>query len=86
MSWSVEFTGRAGTVNELVKKRLADVRCTEPEETIKSLVGLQIAASLGAMDPKTPVSVKASGSQGDYEKYKTNQLRVEIQPFHTWVE
>lgn len=63
MSWSVSAVGKPRAVAALLATRLAAVKCSEPEETIKSKVGDIISISLAAFPAGRAVTVEASGSQ-----------------------
>jgi hypothetical protein len=85
MSWSVSAIGKASAVASKLAVDFASVKCSEPEETIKSGVAGAVAVALAAFPPNYAVRVEAYGSQScpDSSKApneKTNSLNVKIEP------
>lgn len=85
MSWSVNAVGNAAAVAVKLAADFERIKCSEPEETIKNTIASAVATALAAFDAKTPVEVKASGSQSisassDAPSVAVNQLQVSIQP------
>lgn len=93
MSWSVNAVGRPQAVAAKIKKDLAAITCSEPEETIKNAISSVIATAVEAYPESYAVSVSASGSQGPgYDPDKTgapmgqvNNLHVNISPLYGFV-
>lgn len=91
MSWSVSAFGKASAVATKVAEDFARIKCSEPEETIKTAVASAVATALAAFPPNYVVRVDASGSQScpDSSKApneKTNQLKVEVAPIWGFLE
>ena len=87
MSWSIQASGKAKPVAAKLAKDLAQIKCSEPEETIKNKVGEIIAAALGSFSDKIPVTIKASGSQStDNNLVVSNSLNVSIEPQWNFLE
>lgn len=84
MSWSVNAMGNPKAVAEKLAKDFANIKCSEPEESIKSSVSIAVAAALAAFPPNMAVQVEANGSQWapDSSKpdEKQNSLSVKINP------
>lgn len=89
MSWSVNAIGRAHAVAAKVDKELANSRCSEPEETLKGIIGSAIAAALAAFPSDYAVKVVAMGSQScpsaANPEEKTNSLSLTIEPIWGFV-
>ena len=86
MSWLISYKGRAAAVAKQAADRLGEIKCSEPEETLKNLAAQQIATSLGAMDSNYPVEIEASGSQSTDSDKAVNQLSVKITPIWCFIE
>lgn len=87
MSWSVHAVGKAAAVGRKIAEQLAASKCVEPEESIKKLVGEQVALALAAFPAHHAVKVQASGSQSTLaDGTKTNALSVAIEPMYGFVE
>lgn len=91
MSWSVSAIGKASAVAAKLAADFTQVKCSEPEETIKTTVASAVATALASFPPNYAVRVEASGSQSypDFSKapdLKTNQLSVKIDPVFGFVE
>ncbi|TAK86728.1 MAG: hypothetical protein EPO20_06330 [Betaproteobacteria bacterium] len=89
MSWSVAAIGKPSAVAEKLAAQFANIKCSEPEETIKSNVASAIAVALNAFPPSSAVRVEAHGSQStDLGKpgIATNSLSVKIEPIYGFVE
>jgi hypothetical protein len=88
MSWYIKKVGAAKAVADAVKKSLDDIKCVEPENTIKNDVGAAIYLALGAFPPDFPVSVEASGSQSSDPNWdgQVNMLNVKIEPLFGFVK
>ena len=88
MSWSVSAIGKPGAVAGKLAKQFEQVKCQEPEETIKNTVASAVATALAAYDPDTPVKVSASGSQStdSGKATHTNSLSVAIEPMWGFIE
>ena len=90
MSWSYNGVGRAGKVAEAAAAALKQVKCAEPEESIKNKVSDLIAASLAAFPANTAVKISASGSQSkaqDYEEGQAvNSVYITIEPLWGFVD
>lgn len=89
MSWSVNAIGKAHAVAAKLSANLASSRCSEPEETIKNIVGSAIAAALAAFPANYAVKVVAMGSQSCPDSSnpdeKTNSLSLTIEPIWGFV-
>ncbi len=94
MSWSCHLIGKAPRVAEAVVEALAKVKCSEPEESIKTKVGEIVAASIAAMPEAAAVKIEAMGSQSQaYDSAGktvpgkvTNSLTLKIEPIWGFVE
>jgi len=91
MSWSIyRLHGKPAAVAAEVAKQLQNSKCSEPEESIKTLAGVIIAKSLEHFPPDQPVSITASGSQSvpTHEKPNeaVNQLLITIDPLWNFKE
>jgi len=79
MSWSVMRIGRPAAVRRRLAEDFGKNPCTEPEESIRQAVALQMDKALEGMGQQLCVKCSASGSQwkaaeGDVR----NTLSVEI--------
>jgi hypothetical protein len=89
MSWSVSAIGKASAVAAKLATQFANIKCTEPEETIKNTVASAVAVALKAFPASYVVRVDASGSQSKSHadpNAATNQLSVKIDPIYGFVE
>jgi hypothetical protein len=87
MSWSVSASGKAKPVAAKLAKDFAQIKCSEPEDTIKNKVAEIVATALASFSDKIPVAVKASGSQStDNNLVVSNSLSVSIEPHWNFIE
>lgn len=90
MSWSLSAVGKAVAVAAKLKKDFANIKCSEPEETIKNQACAAIATALAAFPPGQAVSVSAGGSRSvaDHKKPEeaVNSLSIKIEPLWGFVE
>lgn len=90
MSWSVDVFGRPQAVAAKLATDLANIKCSEPEQSIKGFVGEALASALAAFPPGYAVKVRASGSQyvPDHGKplEMVNNLSVSVEPMYGFVE
>jgi hypothetical protein len=90
MSWSVNAIGKPAAVAAKLAKDFVNVRCTEPEETIKNAVAMSLAAALAVYPPNWVVQVVANGSQHapDMTKpdEKINGLYIKLDPVYGFIE
>lgn len=92
MSWSVNAIGKPTAVSARIAKEIAAIKCTEPEESIKNLVGAMVSAALAAYPDFYAVKVEANGSQSPGYSPDTHQstglvnsLSVSIVPFYNFL-
>ena len=93
MSWSVAAIGKPAAALKSLTEQFDRITCTEPEQSIKSLVKTAIEKALAAYPESSAVDVRASGSQSQAygpdnklaEGKFTNQLSVEIKPLYGFV-
>lgn len=97
MSWNFAAMGKAPAVLKAIKayEEIATASpMMEPEQSIRE-AALSIAElAVGAMSPDIAVSVSAQGSQsslrnpdtGAFDRFPTNNLKLEIQPVYGFVE
>jgi hypothetical protein len=90
MSWSVSAVGKPAAVAAKLAKDFAAIKCSEPEESIKSSVAQAVASALAAFPPNLAVTVSASGSQyapdSTKPEEKQNQLSVKLDPLYGFIE
>jgi hypothetical protein len=94
MSWSISAIGKASKVAEKLTAQFANIKCSEPEETIKNNAAAAILLGLSVYPANTVVKVDASGSQsmvapstgGDSPATYTNNLKVEMTPVYGFIE
>ena len=90
MSWSVQAIGKPAAVAAKLAKDFANIKCAEPEETIKNKVAEAVAAGLAVFPPTMAVSVTASGSQlapdSKQPNELQNQLKIELTPLYGFIE
>jgi len=89
MSWSVTAFGKPAAVRSKLAGDFARIKCSEPEETIKTKVAEAIDAGLSVMPATDVVRVEASGSQyqpGNTPGELRNQLAVKIEPITGFLE
>lgn len=90
MSWSVMRVGKPAAVAAALAKDFANIKCAEPEETIKNSVASAVAAGLAVFPPSMAVRVEANGSQyapdGNKPLEKQNQLIVKMEPLFGFIE
>lgn len=71
---------------ELERAGNQTMKCSEPEETIKTTAAMAVQRALEAFPADHAVRVEASGSQSPAGDGYTNSLRVEITPIWGFVE
>jgi len=90
MSWSVNAVGKPAAVAAKLAKDLANIRCSEPEETIKHSAATAIAAALAVYPPSWAVLVAASGSQHAPDSTKPDELVngffFKVEPVYGFIE
>ena len=90
MSWSTSAIGKPAAVAAQVEKTLSNIKCMEPEETIKNTIKGILATALAAFPPNMAVKVDANGSQSVPDSatptVTTNSLYVKIEPLYGFVE
>lgn len=90
MSWSIFTIGRAGALRAKVAADLANIKCSEPEETIKNTVAATLDLALAAFPPNYALRIDAAGSQHapDHSKpdERVNSLSVKLEPIYGFVE
>lgn len=86
MSWSISKYGFAGVVAAKVSEDIQRIKCAEPEETIKNMVGAAIIHSLESFPADFPVKVEASGSQSTIDGKLVNTLNTRIEPQYGFVK
>lgn len=88
MSWSVSAIGNPAGVAKQIEEQLAEIRCEEPEESIKNSVAAIISLALLQFPDNYAVRIDATGSQSHQGKLtpgKTNSLRLNIEPLYGFV-
>lgn len=86
MSWSFSGVGKAHALAKKAQAELTRYRCSQPEETIKTIVGSTITAVLMAASPRMVVKVEANGSQYTDIDCSANSVTLTITPLHGFVE
>lgn len=93
MSWSFYAVGKPAAVLALAKKELGQLKCIEPEETVKTLFLATLETTLNAMLDSAVVQVRGCGSQAPvYVNSKlvdgkaSNSLKIDIEPLYNFVE
>lgn len=89
MSWSYNGCGRAGALIAVAQASLANVKCAEPEETVKAKVSEIIETALTAYPANTAVKVVAHGSQSTRSPADggiINSVSLTIEPIYGFVE
>jgi hypothetical protein len=87
MSWSLQRIGKPAVVAVKVAEDVARIKCSEPEESIKNLIGSAISKALAAFPEGMPVRVEASGSQSSSgPDQAANSLSVKIEPIWGFLE
>jgi hypothetical protein len=91
MSWSVSGVGKAKPLAAKLAAQLANIKCSEPEESIKNNAASAITMALATYPENYVVKVVASGNQhvpspGDKPDEKVNNLSVVIEVVYGFVE
>lgn len=93
MSWYVRAVGKPIAVNDELERQFGNVRCSEPEETIKNSAFALITTALSKFPANAAVSVTAQGSQtvsNGKQSLTTgeaiNSLEIKIEPLWNFVE
>lgn len=90
MSWSVNAIGKPAAVAAKLAKDFANIKCIEPEESIKNQVAATIAVALSVYPPTVVVNVAANGSQFTPDSTKPSELQntltVKLEPMYGFVE
>jgi hypothetical protein len=91
MSWNVGRIGRAAAVAKALAEDFAQIKCVEPEETVKNGIAAAVAAALAGFPAGEVVQVSANGSQhdavyNDPESGKINSLAVTITPIYNFLD
>lgn len=90
MSWSVIRLGKPKAVQVKLAQDFANIKCSEPEETIKNTVASAVNIALTVFPPNIVVKVEASGSQYAPDPKKPdemqNTLTVKLEPLYGFTE
>lgn len=95
MSWYIHASGKPIALVDELARQFGNVKCSEPEETIKNNAFALISTALSKFPASAAVRVTAQGSQttiGDDGKQTMgageaiNSLEIKIEPLWRFVE
>ncbi len=87
MSWSFSGVGKPAALADRARASLSNIKCREPEETIKGKVAEIVEECLAAFPAGSAVQIEASGSQSTADDGTAlNSLSLNIKPLYGFVE